>query len=68
MDLTRPHDVISESGRQGELKKLDQIIAVRLDVPLVIQLKKEAVKNNCSVSFLVREALHKFLALSSEVK
>jgi hypothetical protein len=56
MTVDRPQGLVEGSGRQGEPRRLDQMISARLDPALVADLRKFAEQRGMSFSDVLREA------------
>lgn len=62
MSVDHPKGLVEGSGRQGEPRRLDQMISVRLDPTLVAALRQLARQRDVSLSDIVREAALLLLA------
>lgn len=56
MSADRPQDLIEDSARRGEPRRLDQMVSARLDPRLVAELKQLAARRGVSLSDVLREA------------
>lgn len=62
MSVDRPQGLVEGSGRQGEPRRLDQMISARLDPGLVATLRDFAARHGMSLSDVLREAAVQLLA------
>ena len=62
MNVERPEGLVEGSGRQGEPRRLDQMISARLDPDLVATLRDFAKRHDMSLSDVLREAAIQLLA------
>lgn len=65
MSVDRPEGLIEGSERQGEPRRLDQMISARLDPTLVASLKQFAKQHGMTLSDALREAALLLLARES---
>lgn len=62
MNVERPQGLVEGTGRQGEPRRLDQMVSARLDPDLVATLREFAARHGLSLSDVLREAAVQLLA------
>lgn len=62
MSVERPQGLVEGSGRQGEPRRLDQMVSARLDPDLVSSLRQFADRHGMSLSDVLREAAIQLLS------
>ena len=67
MTVERPQGLVEGSGRQGEPRRLDQMVSARLDPELVATLRDFAARHGISLSDVLREAAVQLLARETAV-